>query len=554
MKRIFLLCSLLFIVIMAFCQKPQLALVQIAAGLDSPIDIRNCGDARIFIVEQHGRIKIMDKHGNINPTPFLDISSRVLAGGNEQGLLSLAFSPHYKQDSFFYVNYITGSGTGSTVISRFKVSATDSDQADASSERVLLTFPQPFTNHNGATLMFGRDGYLYDTQGDGGNAGDPFGNGQNKNVFLAKMLRFDVSDPDTTYTIPPSNPFVSQPNTKPEIWAYGLRNPWRCALDRLTADIWIADVGQDSMEEVNFQPALSTGGENYGWRCYEGTHLYDTTGCAGAGFTWPVYEYKHNAANGCSVTGGYVYRGTKFSRMFGRYFFTDFCSGRFWSARQTGPGSFSIDTFPSHLQYQYSTFGEDDDYELYIAGRGNGNIYHITDTSSCAPVAHILSVDSSHCDYAELTALAGDSLTYQWYYAFGGAITGANSATYRAGGSAWYQIKVSRPQGGCQSFSDSIYVHVQPCPGIHETDQDVIFTISPNPNHGLFTLNVQSNLVTTSTVSVVDQVGRVCVQQVLPLSQDRSHIPLDLSFLSKGVYSIILKNGGSMAQKRMILD
>lgn len=529
-------------------------MMQVATGLDSPVDIRNCGDARIFVVEQHGRIRIMDKRGNINPVPFLDISSRVLAGGNEQGLLSLAFSPHYKTDSSFYVNYTAGTGTGYTVISRFKVSATDSNRADPGSERVLLTFQQPYANHNGATLMFGGDGYLYDTQGDGGYGGDPDGNGQNKNTFLGKVLRLNVSDPNATYSIPATNPFAGDTNAKPEIWAYGLRNPWRCTTDRITSDIWIADVGQDSIEEVNFQPASSAGGENYGWRCYEGTHPYNLSGCAASGFVPPVYEYKHNAANGCSVTGGNVYRGTKYSRMFGRYFFTDFCSGRFWSAQHTANGTFAIDTFPSHLQYQYGTFGEDNDYELYIAARTSGVIYRIIDSSSCAPVAYILSADShSNCHQVTLTALQGDSLSYQWYNS-SGLIAGATASYYAAMQSGWYRLRVATAQAGCQALSDSVYLTIASCLSINDVDAGLSFSLAPNPNNGIFSLLIESNRDGSYTISVSDQVGRTSMERDIALSQGGTHLPLDLSFLAKGIYTISLRSSNGMATRRLVLD
>jgi glucose/arabinose dehydrogenase len=200
-------------------QLPNINLVQVATGFNKPLDLKNCGDNRLFVVEQAGKIRILSKAGVINATPFLTLDS-VKSTGNEQGLLSLAFSPNYKQDGFFYVNYIfnNGTNTGITRISRFNVNPADSNLADASSEKVLLTISQPYTNHNGATLMFGKDGYLYDSQGDGGSADDPQGNGQNKNTLLAKMLRLDVSNPDTTYTVPATNPFVGVANTKPEIW------------------------------------------------------------------------------------------------------------------------------------------------------------------------------------------------------------------------------------------------------------------------------------------------------------------------------------------------
>ncbi|MDB5283412.1 MAG: hypothetical protein JWO06_2487 [Bacteroidota bacterium] len=457
MKKVLLALCGLMIAFFSSAQLPKLNLVQIASGFLSPVDIKNCGDNRIFVVEQAGKIRIMDKSGNIRSTPFLDISSHVLSVGNEQGLLSVAFSPNYKVDSCFYVNYITGTGNGSTVISRFHVSA-DSNVADAGSEKVLLTFTQPYTNHNGATLMFGPDGYLYDTQGDGGNAGDPYHMGQNKNVFLGKILRMDVNHPDTTYLIPPTNPFVDSLNTKHEIWAYGVRNPWRCSFDRLTGDMWIGDVGQNLYEEVDFQPAASTGGEDYGWNCREGFHPYDTSCANSTGFIDPIFEYVHSTGNGCSITGGYVYRGAQFSRLFGRYFFTDFCSGRFIGVRQTSPGVFAVDTFHSFLTNMYSTFGQDNDYEMYIAGRSNGKIYHLTDTANCQPVAYIMPDSFENCNQVKLTALVGDSLNYQWYNS-SGALNGSSSQ-YIATTTGWYKVKVAKAQLGCESFSDSVYVTV----------------------------------------------------------------------------------------------
>lgn len=452
-----------WVLIQTSAAQVKLNLVQIASGFASPVDIKTCGDERLFVVEQAGYIKIMDKHGVINSTPFLDIHTEVNSASNEQGLLTVAFSPNYKQDGFFYVNYITGSGSGSSRISRFQVSAVDSNYTDPATETILLTFSQPFTNHNGATLMFGADGYLYDTQGDGGNSStpDPYGNGQNTNVYLGKILRLDVSNPDTTYMIPPSNPFANAGGYKPEIWAYGVRNPWRCSFDKLTHDLWIGDVGQNAYEEIDFQPANSTGGQNYGWKCYEGNHRYDTTGCVASGFTWPVYEYGHSSPNGCSVIGGYVYRGAQYANLFGHYLFTDFCSGRFWMLTETSPGVFDPDTLQSFLTNSYSTFGEDNKGELYVAGRSNGRIYHLTDTSSCAPVAFIsLHEDTfSGCAPVTVNALFGDSLSYQWYNSLG-PVNGSNNIQLQATESGWYKVEVSKNQLGCSAMSDSVYVNI----------------------------------------------------------------------------------------------
>jgi|GEM_PF-464540 len=467
MKKMYLFIISLFLTTYSFSQTPQINLVLVKQGFTSPVDIRNCGDGRIFIVEQGGKIRIMDKNGNINAAPFLDITSKVNSSGNEQGLLGLVFSPNYKQDGFFYINYINGSGSGVTRIARYHVSAADSNIADPASEQILLTFSQPYTNHNGGGLQFGPDGYLYDTQGDGGSADDPNGNGQNKNVYLAKILRLDVSDPDTTYTIPPTNPFVGQANAKGEVWAYGVRNPWRVSFDRVTGDLWIADVGQDVYEEIDVQLASSTGGENYGWRCREGMHACSTcttSGCPASGYTDPVYEYSHSGTNGCSVTGGYVYRGAQYANLFGRYLFTDYCSGLFHSIQQTSMDVFTQTTLQDFINNQYTTFGEDNNGELYLAYRGTGSggrIYRITETGDCNPVAFITLKDTVEgCVPYTLTALRGDTLNYQWYDV-NGVINGANSYQYQVPQAGWYKVQVSKQQSGCQSMSDSVYVELR---------------------------------------------------------------------------------------------
>lgn len=462
-RLLLLLCS--FLCFKVYAQLPQLNLVLVKQGFDSPVDIKHCGDDRLFIVQQDGLIRIMSKDGNINAAPFLDIDAKVNSTNNEQGLLGLAFSPNYKQDGYFYVNYTAGTGAGSTRISRFSVNPTDSNLADPNSEVVLLTFTQPYSNHNGGNMMFGKDGYLYVSQGDGGSGSDPNGNGQNKNTYLGKMLRMDVTG-QATYAVPPTNPFVGQSNVKEEIWAYGLRNPWRCSFDRLTGDLWIGDVGQDSYEEIDFQDVASAGGENYGWKCREGFHVCPncvTTGCPSTGFVDPVYEVPQGGTS-CSITGGYVYRGAQYSKLFGLYLFTDYCSGKFWSLKRTGANSFDPDTLQTFFPYQFTSFGEDNNGELYIAYRCStstcGRIYRITETSDCNPVAFISLQDTvSSCTPVQLTALKGDTLNYEWYNSLG-PINGANSYNYTAAQNGWYKVKVAKQQAGCESMSDSVYVQI----------------------------------------------------------------------------------------------
>lgn len=381
MKPLHRILPLLFLMLAfsaARCQNNQSAnnLVPFATGLNSPVCIANAGDSRLFVVDQTGYIYIIDTGGYVNPQPYLDIHERVTFGG-EQGLLGVAFHPQYITNGYFYVNYI-GDGD-STHISRFNVSSGNPDIADAQSEFKLMTIFQPFTNHNGGDLNFGPDGYLYIGLGDGGSGGDPGNRAQNPMEYLGKMLRIDVNQ-GTPYAIPATNPFYNSTTTLGEIWALGLRNPWRFSFDRLTGDLWIADVGQNAVEEIDFQPAASAGGENYGWRCYEGNQEYNSTGCAPASaFTFPVYTYPHG--DECSVTGGYVYRGSASSHYYGYYFFADYCSDRLWTLHNVA-GNWVMEDFGQFPGNNFSSFGEDAGGQLYVAGLTSGTIFRIIDNST----------------------------------------------------------------------------------------------------------------------------------------------------------------------------
>ncbi len=367
----------------ALFSQPVIELVSHATGFTRPVDIAHCGDSRLFIVEQRGYIWVLDSLGNRLPDPFLNIDPRVRSTGNEQGLLGLAFPPDYAQSGLFYV-YYTRETDGDTRVSRFSVKPDNPNQADPDSEEILLTQDQPFNNHNGGCLKFGPDGYLYISLGDGGSGGDPQNNGQTKNTFLGKILRIDVnsSSPGLPYGIPADNPFVNDPAFQPEIWAWGLRNPWRFSFDRLTGDLWIGDVGQVTREEIDFEPAGSGGGRNYGWRCYEGTFPHITSNCQpAASYTGPIFDYDNNSV-GCSVTGGFIYRGSQYADLYGVYLFTDYCSGRWWAVRQQPDGSFDTKQIADLSNNQYCTLGEDRDGELYVAALAQGTIYRITEVCS----------------------------------------------------------------------------------------------------------------------------------------------------------------------------
>jgi len=337
----------------------------VVGGFRRPVDIQHAGDGRLFVVEQRGLIWIVQS-GAVRPDPFLDISDRVNDGANEQGLLGLAFHPDYGANGRFFVNYTDA--RGDTVIARYQM-GDDPNRVDPNSEVVLLQIDQPYANHNGGGMAFGPDGYLYVAAGDGGSAGDPQGNGQRVDTLLGKILRLDV-DRGEPYAIPAGNPFAAG-GGRGEIWAYGLRNPWRFSFDRLTGDLYIGDVGQNTWEEIDFQPAVQPGGVNYGWNVREGLHPY--AGGEAAGLTDPIAEYSHSL--GCSVTGGVVVRSPSLPAWQGVYLFGDYCSGSIWGlVRDVASMWQSAALFESGLTI--SAFGQDRDGEVYLADH-NGAVYRL---------------------------------------------------------------------------------------------------------------------------------------------------------------------------------
>jgi len=340
-------------------------LVEVASGFSRPLYVTYAGDdsGRLFVVEQSGKIRIIDG-GTVLDTPFLDVSnliSREATGGGytERGLLGLAFHPNYAENGVFFIDYTDQNG--SVVLARYQVSADDPNQADPNSAQQLLYVQQPYANHNGGHLAFGPDGTLYVSLGDGGSGGDPQGNGQNSGTLLGTILRLDI-DVAEGYGIPDDNPFVGSDTIRPEIWAWGLRNVWRFSFDRDTGDLYLADVGQNQWEEVNFQPAASSGGENYGWNVYEGTHTYSNQQPA-SDVVMPVVEYDHSNGR-CSVTGGYVYRGSELSGLEGYYLYGDWCTGTIWAVQPDGDVWQPVVSLESGRQI--SSFGEDEAGELYL--------------------------------------------------------------------------------------------------------------------------------------------------------------------------------------------
>lgn len=363
---------LLFFMCTSFVQAQDIVLEIFATGFTSPVAIQHAGDDRLFVVERGGNIKILNSDGTVNPTSFLQLNNTVIVAGGERGLLGLAFHPDYENNGYFFVNY-TRAGDGATNIVRYSVNPDNPDVALPASDTVLLTVPQTFTNHNGGSLAFGPDGYLYIGMGDGGDLLFV----QDMNSLLGKMLRIDVDNTDDLpYSIPADNPFVGVDGAD-EIWAVGLRNPWKFSFNRLNGNLWIADVGQSAMEEINKVSAPLEAGLNFGWSCYEGNNPHNTSGCLPASaYTFPISTYP--LGNGfCAITGGYEYTGSLYPNFTGKYFFADYCASRIGWIDQDG----GTVTWTQGFSGGFATLGEDFQGELYVAGINSGVVHKITDAS-----------------------------------------------------------------------------------------------------------------------------------------------------------------------------
>ncbi len=371
----------------------------IAGNFDKPIYIISMpyDNNEFLVIEQKGTIRLL-KNNNTSKTPFLDITDRVhrpLFPGDESGLLGFAFDPNFTNNGIFYVNYINKNDQ--TIISRFNVKG---KLGDPDSEYVLLTLDQPYSNHNGGCMEFGKDGYLYISVGDGGSTGDPENRAQDLSVLFGKILRIDVRN-DKEYLIPNNNPFLNTKNAKNEIWSYGLRNVWRFSFDSLTGDMIMADVGQHLWEEINFETYGSNGGINYGWNIFEGNHCYpEESSCINEGYKMPVFEYPNNAnyartllgfkqksnMDGCSITGGYVYRGKDIKSLYGKYIFGDYCTGKVWSinineneVRDLKDHTATILESMGKREFYLSSFGQDNNNELFLIDY-TGDIYKLKET------------------------------------------------------------------------------------------------------------------------------------------------------------------------------
>ena len=490
--------------------QPTLSFSSFITGLTKPVDIVNAGDGsnRLFIVQQSGQVKIYSG-GSILASPFLNMSSLITYDGNERGLLSIAFHPQYATNRYFFVFY--NNLAGNTELAQYQTLASDPNTADPASRKILMTFIKPFTNHNGCKLNFGPDGDLYFATGDGGSGGDPNNNAQNLNAYLGKMMRINVDNFTVApyYTVPADNPLVGQLNTKPEIFDWGLRNPWRWSFDRLTGDMWIADVGQNAWEELNMIPAANTKGLNFGWRCYEGNHAYDLSLCGATpatGKTFPIFEYGHNAAGGYAFVGGLVYHGAEFPALQGYYICADEVNTNGWLIKSNGVGGWNVGTqnnFPGSV----STFGEAENGTLYVASLA-GTIYKVI--SSGVVAVRLISFDVSSNNGRDLLdwkitpdpslskfelQYSVDGISFNAIHSVDG-ITGPADYHFETPSSRadrWYRLKIIYHTGGA-SYS--------PIKKLNGNAAEIIVTGTPATDPQLI------NTVSLRNVVIINAVGQ----------------------------------------------
>lgn len=550
-SKILLFLVLLLGYVMPVNSQPVIEHEVFADGFSDPIGIVHANDDRLFIIEQRGTIRILTPDGEVMEEPFLDLSDTVSQTGFERGLLGLAFHPNYHENGLFFVNY-TRDTVGTTVVSRFSVDAANADMADRDSEVELLNVEQPYGNHNGGQLLFGPDGYLYIALGDGGSGGDPENRAQNLDSLLGKMLRIDVDvEGEDLYDIPPDNPFVGVDTARAEIWAYGLRNPWRNSFDRVTGDFWIADVGQNAFEEINFQPAGSAGGENYGWRCYEADEEFNMEECEGNGdYVFPVFTYPHEG-EGCrgSVTGGYVYRGALSGDLYGSYIFADYCTGKIYRITQEDDG-FEGALIDSVSGGEFSAFGEDQYGELYFAMKASGEIHKISAPDDCNPVAAVLNADSALVLGTDtslvLQAAYNPALAYQWYLN-DEPVEGEMSHELEVTEEGTYTVEVTHSENSCSNVSDPVEVTSETTSaGLRELAGIQVY---PNPASGV--LRIQGLPGSSSAqVTLYDARGVLVHQETATRTNDMN---VSLDRVPSGIYHLRITHDREVFRKKIIV-
>ena len=531
----------------------------VTTGLSSPVDVVNAGDGsnRLFVVQQGGQVRIVSG-GALLPGNFLDIPDSI-SGGGERGLLSIAFHPNYESNRYFFVYYTNTAGD--LRITRFQTQAGNPNAADESTGVVILTIPHPtYSNHNGGKLNFGADGHLYFATGDGGSGGDPDNNSQNGNSLLGKMIRINVDNFTTPpyYTIPADNPYVTNPSVRDEIFAMGLRNPWRWSFDKETNDMWIADVGQGAWEEVNFRTLATSGGINYGWRCYEGNAAYNTSGCLPqSSYIAPIFVYPHNSATGgFSITGGHVYRGSEYAAMVGYYICADYVSGNTWLIKSNGAGGWNT-TQQNGLPGNISGFGEAENSDLYALSR-NGSLYKVI-TSTVLPVTLVDLKATAFNGYNEISWRTANEQNVSFFeiefgddgtnYTVAGRINAinippANNYSFRHNISLfsrlYYRIKITDKNGRI-SYSDTVQV-------TKPVNRPVL--LYPVPLTGN-----QLNLYAQEPVEWV----MICAADGKQVFRKNTanvsgFIPLELPHLQTGVYWVRIKTRSNLFTERILVN
>lgn len=543
MKKLITLSCLLFVLCYLRAQ-PTINLQSFITGLTRPVMVTHAKDARLFVVQRNGVILVYDTAG-VKIDTFMNIRNKITTSsgaGEERGLLSIAFSPNYASNGYFFVYY--NDINGQVTISRWSVSS-NPNKANMSSETIVIKIFHPFSNHNGGCLRFDQFGYLVAGTGDGGSAGDPGNRAQNIDTLLGKMLRFDVTT--LPYTIPPGNLFVGAPG-RDEIWSYGMRNPWRFSFDRKNNDLYIADVGQNIWEEINYQPADSVAGRNYGWKCWEGNVVYSTS-CPGT--TFPVQVYNHSSVE-CSVTGGVVYRGDKYADLNGYYFYADYCSADFWALTKNS-GSWA-----NNLALAFGSDGIvsiDEDYfgEMYTCGLSLGVVYKMK-SDNCESVVYVdsakITASNIHADCLVDTLYANyiPGVVYQWKNA-GVAISGANSWKLAVPGNSGGDYTVDVINGSCTTTSASYKLDI--CEGV-ENLENHNYKFYPNPAKDIiFIENFNTNSL-LSTIRIIDISGNT----VLSFSGNKDKKQgFDVSKLNNGLYILqIATDNQETYQSRFVIN
>ncbi|HVF81920.1 MAG TPA: PQQ-dependent sugar dehydrogenase [Flavisolibacter sp.] len=553
-----LLSGSIFFATYSFAQ-PSVSYDVLVGGLSAPVEVANAGDGsnRLFIVEQNGIIRVYDAaNGGLQATPFLNVSSIITYGG-ERGLLSVAFHPAYETNGYFYIYY--NNTSGDITVARYHANGL-SNVAEAGSGVVLLNIPKPFDNHNGGHLQFARDSTLFFATGDGGSANDPFNNAQDSTSLLGKMIRIDVSNFTTPpyYTVPASNPFYNTPNFDNRIWARGLRNPYRWSFDRLTGDMWIGDVGQGEKEEVNFRPGSSTGGENYGWRCYEGsirTPGINAATCNPLSYFPPLFDYDNPPSGASSVVGGYVYRGAEYPFFAGYYMAADVYSGNVYLVKQNSDGSFTAPIVKTGLQNFIVGFGEGEDGTIYAVSQATNVVYKVV-ASIVLPVTlrsftGKKTVNANELKWATASEQNVTSFIIE-YSADGGRYTSAGELTAAgANGGASYSFIHTTPNGtvafyrlrmverdGSSSYSEVVKIN----------GQESRFRLYPSAiRDGKFYINSNEPV---NSIQVVNSNGSLVYQK--NTFSTSGLLTIQLPSLAKGMYIVRILGKETVLEKIVI--